>query len=100
MAQQNKFNVGGHRKLERDDDGTKYIYRDTAVVTVRNNAEIILDTGGWGTATTKTCMNQASQHHNLGFKVYQKDFKWFVDYKDTKAISFNGDTLTLEGKLK
>ena len=95
MAQQNQFNVGGHRKIKRDDDGTKYIYRDTAVVTIRNNAEIILDTGGWATSTTKTCMNQVAAQYSLGFRVYQKDFDWFVDYKDTKAIPFNNDTLTL-----
>ena len=41
--------------------------------------DVILDSGGWRTPTTKLRMNQASRQFGLGFHVYQKNFDWFVD---------------------
>jgi hypothetical protein len=64
-------------------------YHDTAVV-VADDTTIILDTGGWFTATTKTRMNQTSAQFGLGFKVYQKRGEWFVDTNGT-TIPFVGD---------
>lgn len=66
------------------------------VILIKNNHYIKLNTGGFSTNHTKNCMND-----NLptGFKVYQKDFEWYVEtplktliYKDYMII----DTLTSE----
>ena len=59
---------------------TSVVYHNTAVVQF-NDKEIILNSGGWETATTKTRMNQASRQYSLGFDVYQVDFSWYVNYK-------------------
>ena len=59
-----------------------------------NNERIILNTGGWSTATTKLRMNQASNQFGLGYNVYQKNFNWFVEYQG-KTIPFNMQRLTL-----
>ena len=45
------------------------------------------------TATTKRRMNQVSEYYNLGFRVYQKDFNWYVEIKDLK-----NNTLTIPFK--
>ena len=59
-----------------------------------NNERIILNTGGWSTATTKRRMNQTSEQFNLGYQVYQKNYNWFVEYQG-KTIPFNTQRLTL-----
>ena len=73
---------------EKYEDTTKVIYHETAVVTF-NKYTILLDTGGYKTRTTKLRMNQTSQVYNLGFKVFQKNKKWYVE--------FNGVTKQLRG---
>ena len=59
---------------------TRVQYHRTIVVKFDAN-EIILDTGGWRTVTTKLRMNQASNQFDLGYQVYQHDFNWFVVFK-------------------
>ena len=73
--------LGTHKTLiKQDGEQTAVQYHYTNVVTFDDNA-ITLDNGGWNTATTKRRMNQISDHYSLGFKVYQKKYDWFVDYK-------------------
>lgn len=59
---------------------TKIKYHKTDVVSF-NDYEIILNSNGWRTQTTKNRMNQASNEFDLGFTVYQRDSVWYVDYK-------------------
>tara|TARA_R110002020_G_scaffold466118_1_gene688312 strand:+ start:295 stop:600 length:306 start_codon:yes stop_codon:yes gene_type:complete len=76
----NQHQIGQHKtSVFTEDNTTKVIYHNTAVVTF-NNDEITLNTDGYKTATTKTRMNQASNQFNLGFRVFQKAFEWFVEY--------------------
>lgn len=65
-------------------DYTIVEYHRTEVVKF-NRDEIVLNSRGWRTKTTKARMNQASNQFNLGFKVFQEKKVWYVD--------FNGDTL-------
>lgn len=74
---------------------TQVIYHSTPVVSF-NHKLIILNHGGWMTNTTKTRMNQASVEFGLGFQVYQKDFNWFVRYKEEEALPFEGRILELK----
>ncbi len=68
---------------------TRVVYHDTPVVKF-NHQVIILDSGGWETVTTKARMNQASQQFDLGYKVYQKDHAWHVDYAERTMKFFDG----------
>jgi len=61
-------------------------YHSTQVVKW-NEKEIVLNSGGWKTATTKLRMDQCSNQFNLGYQVSQKDFSWFVIFKG-KEIAF------------
>ncbi len=85
MAQTKVFR-GVARSIVTTADATQYIYHRTAVVTCRADGAIILDSGGWRTATTKLAMNQASAQGRLGFTVYAKRGEWFVSV-DTRAES-------------
>lgn len=71
-------------------------YHNTDVV-MWNDDEIILDTGGYDTLTTKARMNEASRVYDLGFHVYQKNYNWYVEYKG-ETILFTSSTLTLSRK--
>ena len=73
---------GSHKTSQgKTEDGKKTVrYHDTDVVTWDDNV-IILDTGGWKTKTTRLRMNQVSEVYNLGYRVWQKDWVWYVDYK-------------------
>jgi len=48
-----------------------------------------LNSGGYKTTLTKNRMNEASEYYDLGFKIVQKEFNWFVvDYKHGETIPF------------
>lgn len=79
--------IGTHKTTVSIDEGfTKVTYHRTAVVKF-NIEKIVLNSGEWMTNTTKTRMNQASNQFDLGYTVFQKNFEWFVDYKE-KTIPF------------
>ncbi len=68
-------------------------YHSTEVVKF-NDDEIILNSGGWQTVTTKLRMNQASNQFRLGFYVHQRQHEWFVT-NSGRTYSFN-DGMILE----
>jgi hypothetical protein len=83
--------------ITTDETGLTIVtYHQTQVVRF-NPTVIVLDTGGWFTATTKARMNQVSNQFRLGYQVYQKDFQWYVNYGG-KAYTFNGNVLKLRRK--
>lgn len=69
-------------------------YHGTPVVKF-DDKKIILNTGGYKTATTKTRMNQAANQFGLGYKVEQKHGGWGVMYKGYPYL-FGGSVLTLK----
>ena len=62
-------------------DFTLVFYHNTAVVRF-DATKIWLNSGGWRTPTTKLRMNQAASQFNLGYRVYQHDFAWYVKLSD------------------
>ena len=60
-----------------------------------NEAEIILDTASWWTATTKNRMNQVSQQCHLGYRVFTQNGTWYVDYLD-KTHEFSAPRIRLD----
>ena len=57
----------------------KYWYTDIVKVTA---TEVILDNGGWYTSTTKRRMNEIAEALGFDFRVYQKDYNWYVEVND------------------
>ena len=66
------------------------------IVVAFNESEIILNSGGWFTNTTKIRMNQTSNQFNLGFNVFQKDLSWFVEFNE-KTIPFENGMILKRG---
>ena len=68
-------------------------YHQTDVV-MWNDKEIVFNSGGWTTNTTKLRMNQASNQFYLGFGVYQEKWEWYVTYKGETIAFEDGMRLT------
>ena len=83
----------GNTAIYSDNGTTKVILYSTKIVEWNHNRDsIILNNGGWMTATTKRRMNQVAEQFDLGFTVYQKDFEWYV--------VLNGQTLPFENGME
>ena len=67
-------------------------YYDTTIVVVTEK-KISLNTGGWFTPTTKTRMNQTSRQFKLGYLVYVKNGKWFVQTITGEVLEFQGNEI-------
>ena len=53
-----------------------------------NEDTITLKSGGWESVTTKRKMNQSALQFGLGFGVYQRNYKWFVDTPTGETLNF------------
>ncbi len=75
------------------EDHSKYqlVTYHNANIVVWDDDSIKLNTGGWFTATTKKRMNQVSREYSLGFHVYQKAHKWYVEYRGQVVSYGNGE---------
>lgn len=60
---------------------------------------IVLDTGGYFTATTKTRMNQASNQFGLGYSIFQKKGAWYCSFEGMTQ-KFIGKRLVLERRYE
>ena len=91
MAQSQRVS-GVATSIRTDSDGYTCVrYHQTDVVRFKvwfKGERIILNTGGWFTATTKLRMNQAANQFGLGFRVYQKNHEWFVSLRDGRVLQF------------
>ena len=84
-----------------DNGTTKVILYSTKIVEWNHNRDsIILNNGGWMTATTKRRMNQVAEQFDLGFTVYQKDFEWYVVLNGQTLLFENGMEFRGGGKMK
>lgn len=88
MAQQKR--LGKRATTVHAENGTTVVtYHSTPIVTF-DGKRVILNTGGWFTATTKTRMNQAACQFGLPYSVHQEKFRWFVDTPEgTKEFKEN-----------
>lgn len=73
---------------------TIVVYYETAIVTF-NDRQIILNTGGWWTASTKERMNWVSRKMNLGYRVRQSGQDWYVEYQG-KSCSYETNQVRLD----
>lgn len=87
--------IGTHKTSVFTHENTTFVKYHWTNVVAFNRDTITLNTGGFETNTTKTRMNQTSNQFDLGFRVYQKNFDWFVEY-DGKTFEFLSNELTLE----
>lgn len=76
MAQQTKLGKGN--TTVRYEDGDTIVRFHLTDILRFDDARIVLNTGGWYTATTKTRLNQAANQFGLGYHVRQVKGLWYV----------------------
>lgn len=67
---------------------------NTLIVALKDEGEKItinLNSGGWTTKHTKKCINLVLNPY--GVRVYQKQFKWYIDTNTGTTLEFN-DNMT------
>ena len=80
-----------HATTEFTDNGINYVvYHKTAVVKYTTELDkiskynsnginyVVLNSGGWEAKTTKDRMNATAYENNLPYRVYQKDYTWYI----------------------
>lgn len=88
----NKLSKQRSTNVITDCGGINVWFHGTLILTF-DQERIILTSGGYKTATTKRRMNQASEEFDLGFRVYQEGYRWYVNYKNEKYVFAENLTL-------
>jgi hypothetical protein len=76
------------RAVRLDADTVGIVLHQTAIVKYRRNGEIVLNSGGWKTVTTKARMNEFSP-----VSVRQSAGEWFangIEFEDGMVIAPDG----------
>ena len=70
-------------------DGVSFVYlHGNCIAQVRENSISLFD-GGWQSNTTKSRLNAILRVHGIkGESVFQKNFKWFLNYAGNGVIPF------------
>lgn len=84
--------IGNNTYLIRRGKEIAIRLHQTDIITLTDENEIIVNTGGWHTVTTKARLNEY-----LPIGIYQKSGEWFWHHGDKFR---DGDKITLEGRIK
>ena len=72
--------IANNTWLERlDDELIGVRLHSTYIVKFRANGDVIIDSGGWRTVTTKERINRYAFNGPDG--VYQEDYQWYVSWR-------------------
>lgn len=71
--------------------GSTYVTLHGTDVVVFDQDWVKLNTGGYFSHTTKDRMNQASNQFDLGYRVYQKAYRWYVETPKGETLEFTQD---------
>lgn len=78
---------GNNRATTVINNQTHFILHSTSIA-IKSDEGIILNNGGYFSNITKKAMNEVGEIFN--FKVYQKNYNWFVDYNNETLEYSNG----------
>ena len=77
-----------------DNEADVYLHGNH-IATVKSNSIIIKD-GGWQSNTTKSRLNALLYEFSYGMRVFQKNFEWFVGYKNVTEDFVSGMELAID----
>ena len=98
MPQMGRIGKGHTKVVGNLKDGLNVILYATGVVAVRpakrrGSFEVMLNSGGHRTQTTKNRMNQTANQFNLNFCVWQRNFKWYVSFGEVAEVGFKDNMM-------
>ena len=76
-----------------------YLHGHQIATLDHNNQAVKLSSCGYQTVTTKSRLNAILDEVKYGAKVYQKNWDWFVSYRQSKTSFFDGIVLFNEEQL-
>ncbi|OUV57428.1 MAG: hypothetical protein CBC73_00420 [Flavobacteriales bacterium TMED113] len=77
-----------------DNEADVYLHGNH-IATIKSNSIIIKD-GGWQSNTTKSRLNALLDEFSYGMRVFQKNYEWFVGYKNVKEDFVSGMELAID----
>ena len=77
-----------------DNEADVYLHGNH-IATVKSNSIIIKD-GGWQSNTTKSRLNALLSEFRPHTRVFQKNYEWFVSYKNVKEDFVSGMELAID----
>tara|TARA_Y100000401_G_C8227631_1_gene176524 strand:- start:231 stop:548 length:318 start_codon:yes stop_codon:yes gene_type:complete len=80
--------------VNHDSEGANVFLHGNHIATVKDNSILLFD-GGWQSNTTKSRLNALCYEFSYGARVFQKNFEWFVGYKNVSEDFVNGFELAL-----
>tara|TARA_B100001741_G_C16545675_1_gene596565 strand:+ start:547 stop:864 length:318 start_codon:yes stop_codon:yes gene_type:complete len=80
--------------VSHDSEGANVYLHGNHIATVKDNSILLFD-GGWQSNTTKSRLNALCYEFSYGARVFQKNFEWFVGYKNVSEDFVNGFELAL-----
>ena len=85
-----------NRSVRHGCEGEADVYlHGNHIATVKSNSIIIKD-GGWQSNTTKSRLNALLDEFSYGMRVFQKNFEWFVSYKNVSEDFVSGMELAID----
>lgn len=90
--------VSNYATVIGTENGFNFVQYHSTKIVQWNDDEIILDTGGWFTPTTKTKMNQVAHQFDLAFHVYQENGEWYVSQPNNHILYSFGANIRLTFK--
>ena len=80
--------------VNHDSEGANVYLHGNHIATVKDNSILLFD-GGWQSNTTISRLNALCYEFSYGARVFQKNFEWFVGYKNVSEDFVNGFELAL-----
>tara|TARA_B100001057_G_scaffold500262_1_gene614366 strand:- start:1841 stop:2158 length:318 start_codon:yes stop_codon:yes gene_type:complete len=95
-AVRNRSNFSSSNTMVQSDETGSMIYlHGNHIATVKDNSIVLFD-GGWQSNTTKSRLNALLDEFSYGMRVFQKQFEWFVGYKNVKEDFVSGMELAID----
>ena len=71
----------------------------TAIATYDHNTQALkLNTGGWHSVTTKSRLNAILSELKCGFRVFQKNFDWYLS-TNNQTVDFWDNMILVNGEV-
>ena len=87
--------ASGNTGVFSDGNVSKVYLHGNHIATVKDHSIIIKD-GGWQSNTTKSRLNALLDEFSYGMRVFQKNYEWFVSYKNVKEDFVSGMELAID----
>ena len=89
-AIRNGSNFSSSNTTVSHDNGEAFVYlHGNHIATIKDNSILLFD-GDWQSNTTKSRLNALLDEFSYGARVFQKQFEWFIGYKNLTEDFANG----------